>query len=251
MAKRREAQHSRPFHQEQPMSKPEMILASELVEDFDLYPRKDVDSQHVASMAESMAAGNELPPIIACRKTKRIVDGFHRRRAWIRHGGDGVRIPVVFHDYRSEGELFLEAMALNSGHGRRLATFDQVRCATMAAKFKLKPAQIASALRLTTERVEVLLDTRTATGALSSEPKAAPGERLQIPIKRTISHMAGTRLTKGQQEANSKLSGMSPLFYVNQLLLLLDNNLLPENDECLEDGLKRLHELLESRMVPA
>lgn len=230
------------------MSKPEMIPASELVEDFDLYPRKDVDSQHVANMLETLAAGNELPPIIADRKSKRIVDGFHRRRAWIRHSGEDITVPVIFHDYKNEGEIFLEAMALNSAHGRRLATFDQVRCATMAAKLKLKPAQIAHALRLTTERVEHLLDKRTATARLSNQPKGSPQSE-RIPIKRTISHMAGGNLNKGQQDANQKLSGMSPLFYVNQLLLLLDNGLMPENDENLEDGLKKLHQLLEERLA--
>lgn len=229
------------------MAKPEMILASELVEDFDLYPRKDVDSQHVANMVEYLKAGGGLPPIIACRKTKRIADGFHRRRAWVRFGGEGVTVPVVFRDYKNDGELFLEAMEFNSGHGRRLATFDQVRCATMAAKLKLKPAQVASALRLTTERVEMLLNTRTATGTLNSQQKGSPRE--QIPIKRTISHMAGENLNKGQQEANQKLSGMSPLFYVNQLLLLLENGLMPEDDENLDDGLKKLHQLLEERLV--
>src|SRR5688572_13414948 len=60
----------------------ETIKASELVEDFDLYPRGDVDGTHVLSLVQALEAGVELPPIIACKKTKRIVDGFHRRRAF-------------------------------------------------------------------------------------------------------------------------------------------------------------------------
>jgi hypothetical protein len=85
---------------------------------------------------------------------------------------------------------------------------------------------------------------------LSNQPKGSPQSE-PIPLKQTICHMAGQNLNKGQQEANKKLSGMSPLFYVNQLLLLLRNGLLPEEDESLKKGLKALHQLLGERLVVA
>lgn len=220
--------------------KPEMVPASELVEDFDLYPRKDVDSQHVSNLVEALAADVELPAIIADRKSKRITDGFHRRRAWIRQAGnEDALIPVVFKDYKTDGEMFLDAMERNSAHGRRLASFDHVRCAMMAAKLKLKPATIAAALRLTTQKIEDLLSTRTATATLQGSNRTTP-----VALKRTIRHMAGATMTKEQGEANLKLGGMSPAFYVNQVILLLENKLMPEDDENLNERLMALRKLL-------
>ena len=233
------------------MAKVELIAASELVEDFDLYPRPDVDSTHVNNMTESLHAGEELPPIIACGKSKRIVDGFHRRRAWLRFGGATVKVPVVFRDYRNDGELFLEATTLNSGHGRRLTAYDHVRCATIASRLKLKPAQIAVALRLTVDKVETLLTTRTATGPLRGRLAADDPDGNIVPIKRTIQHMAGKRLTKEQESGNDRLSGMQPMFYVNQLITLLECDLMPKDDEKLDAGLERLESLLKQRMVGA
>lgn len=122
----------------------------------------------------------------------------------------------------------------------------------MAARFKLEPSVIAKALKLTTARIESLLETRTATAKLtgryaySESPDSGP-----VPLKRTIRHMAGERLTKPQQEANQKLSGMAPAFYVNQLILLLENGLMPGDDENLESRLRILFELLESRVAAA
>ena len=40
------------------------VKAAELIEDFSLYPRSQVDGAHVQSMTESLLAGEKLPPII-------------------------------------------------------------------------------------------------------------------------------------------------------------------------------------------
>jgi hypothetical protein len=217
------------------MAKQQTTPAAELVEDFDLYPRHDVDSLHVTYMVDSLAAGEDLPPVIADRKTKRIVDGFHRRRAFIRHGGESVEVPVIWKDYKNDGELYLDAIRLNSAHGRRLTSVDAVRVASKAEALGLSVAVVASALRMTTEKVEGLVVSRSA--------RTPAG--LHVPLKRTIKHMAGRKLTKAQESANDKLSGMNALFYVNQLILLLENDLMPVEDENLTAGLQRLHGLLE------
>lgn len=210
------------------------IKASELVEDFDLYPRGDVDSSHVASIAEALAAGEAMPPVIACKATKRIVDGFHRRRAAIKFGGPDATIEVVFKTYASDGELFLDAMEHNSGHGRRLTSVDAVRSATKAKAFGLDDLVIAKALKMTVERVGALVVDRTA--------KCGPAI---VSLKQTIRHMAGRKLTKPQQEANRKLSGMNQVFYVNQIITLIENDLLDTENETLMERLQVLQGLME------
>ena len=56
--------------------------------------------------------------------------------------------------------------------------------------------------------------------------------------------MAGQSLTKKQLEANGKLGGQEQGFYVTQLILLLENNLLDREDGVLMTKLKRLRELM-------
>ncbi len=216
----------------------EMIKASELVEDFDLYPRGDVDGTHVLSLVQAIESGVELPPIIACKKTKRIVDGFHRRRAWLRFGGDGVEVPVILKSYTSDAKLYLEAMTSNASHGRRLTAVDYSRATTKARALGLDDATIAKCLHLTVDRVTELVIDRTAKCG-----------RVAVALKRTIRHMAGHSLTKEQSAANDKLSGMNQAFYVNQIITLIESGLLDKENENLIERLKILHGLLDGLLV--
>lgn len=214
------------------------VKASELVEDFDLYPRGDVDSSHVASIAEALLAGEEVPPVIADKKTKRIADGFHRRRAFIKNGGPDAVVPVIFKEYASEADLFIDAMAHNSGHGRRLTSVDAVRSATLAEKLGITVDVVAKCLKMTIDRVGTLVADRTAKCGMTT-----------VPLKQTIRHMAGKKLSKPQQEANRKLSGMNQVFYVNQLITLIEADLLDKENEELMLKLQQLQGMLEGLLV--
>lgn len=208
------------------------VLASELVFDFTLYPRVSVDAQHVAYIAEAMRAGASFPPVIVDKKSKRVIDGFHRIKAVLRLNPDG-KIEVEWKSYRNEQEMFLEAVTLNAGHGRTLAMYDRTRCVVVAEALGIDPARIATALHLTVERITELLATRTAT--FGGGP---------VPLKRTLLHMAGRRLTKAQEKAQEKLSGMNQVFYVNQLITLIDADLLDTENPVLMETLRKLYGLL-------
>ena len=216
------------------------IKASELVEDFDLYPRGDVDGQHVLSLVQAIESGVTLPPVIACKKTKRIVDGFHRRRAFLRYYGDDATIPVVLKTYKSDAELYAEAMMANSAHGRRLTSVDYSRAMTKGRALGLDDATIAKCLHLTIDKVtELVIDRSAKVG------------RVTVPIKRTIQHMAGKTLTREQAAANDKLSGMNQQFYANQLITLIESGLLDKSDDRLIERLRVLQGLLEGVLVAA
>lgn len=216
------------------------IKASELVEDFDLYPRGDVDGSHVLSLVQAIESGVSLPPVVACKKTKRIADGFHRRRALMRFHGDDVTIPVVLKAYKNDAELYAEAMMANSAHGRRLTSVDFSRAMTKGRALGMDDATIAKCLHLTIDKVTELVIDRSAKCG-----------RITVPIKRTISHMAGKVLTKEQSAANDKLSGMNQAFYANQLITLIESDLLDKADERLIERLRVLHGLLDAILAAA
>ncbi len=216
------------------------LKCSELVFDFDLYPRPNIDAAHVRNIMTALEAGEELPPIEVEEKSKRIVDGFHRARAKQRVGGDNATIVANVKSYPSDKALFLEAVRLNAAHGRSLTSYDRAHAIILADKLGIDHDSLAGALRMTVERVN---DLRVERSAIA--------EKLTVPLKRTIKHMAGKKLNKGQQEANVKLSGMDAKFYVRQVIMLLENDLLDEEDEELEPLLETLAKALRQRKKAA
>jgi hypothetical protein len=210
------------------------IKVSELVLDFELYPRNNVDAFNVKQIAEAMAAGTEMPPVIVDRQSKRVIDGFHRCKAAIRLHGENAEIEVVEKTYSSEAAMFLDAMRLNASHGARLDPCDRVHCLILAERLKLTVEQVAGALHMTTDKLASLRADRTATSA-----------GLTVPLKSTIRHFAGGKLNKRQAEANDRLSGMRQVFYVNQIIELVEAKLLDTTDGNLMARLEHLSELLE------
>ena len=211
------------------------LKASELVLDFDLYPRNNVDSHNVRNIADALDAGAELPPVIIDKKSKRVVDGFHRVKAHIRLYGEEAKIQVVEKTYRDDAAMFLDAARYNASHGAKLDPCDRTRCTIIAERLSIPIEAMAGALNMPVDKLASLSTTRTA--------KATGG--LTVPLKRTNQHMAGRRLTKAQEAANERSSGMSQQFYVNQLIDLIQSGLLNTEDQNLIDRLRQLNELLD------
>lgn len=137
--------------------KVEMHHAHLLVEDSDLYPRHKVDETHVTSLAEALRSGVSLPPIVADSRTKVVIDGWHRLRAYRRVYGDTVKVPVVFKSYPDRASMVREAVELNIVHGLRLQPVDQVRSAHLLKAAGLDTKQIAVVMRMTEARTEQIL----------------------------------------------------------------------------------------------
>ena len=211
---------------------------SELVLDFDLYPRGSVDSHHVGEIAQAIEAGATMPPIVIDKKSKRITDGFHRWRAYKQLNDEEFEVECVEKAYKNEGEMLLDAMRFNASHGRALTSHDKAHCLIIAKKFKLSDHLVAQALNLTTGKIGKMRSTKI--GRLGRRP---------IALKRTIRHMAEKPLTVDQGEANEKLSGMAQLFYVNQLKILIKSNLIDYDNADLMEGLQELRVMLDGMFV--
>ena len=97
--------------------------------DFDesLYPRKGgVDEQTVNMMGRAFDAGATFPPIVADKATKKVVDGFHRGRMYLKKGLAETEVELV--SYKTVADLFLDAVRRNATHGRKLSPWDHVHC---------------------------------------------------------------------------------------------------------------------------
>jgi len=224
-----------------------MIALSELVMDYDLYPRVAIDTTHVAAMREAYRGGVHFPPIVADAASKRITDGFHRTRVWFHELGQDAEVAVILKPYKNDAEMFLDAMRLNAAHGKNLSPFDRARCAMRCRKYRIGMQQVAAALGMSVATIKGIAEGRVAT---SSTPNKANVNE-EVVLKRTIQHMSGKTLTQNQEKANERLSGMQQIFYVNQVLLLVENNLLDLENESLMIAITKLGEAIQSLTVPA
>lgn len=145
--------------------------ASELIEDMSVYPRHGIDDAHVQRLIEAIRADEDLPPITICVKSKRIVDGFHRLKAHVIVHGEDARIQVVEKRYANDGELFADAVRLNTAHGKTIPLDDVDFIFRRAKAFGLDDLSVSRALRLTTERLSQLTTKReTVLKTARSEP---------------------------------------------------------------------------------
>lgn len=212
--------------------------AAELVIDYDVYPRNNIDAHNVRTIADAILAGVKMPPVIIDKRTKRVIDGVHRTKAVLLLDDNG-EIDCIEKQFKSERELFIEAARLNACHGARLDPCDRAKCCIIAEKLGIDMDVLAGALNMPVDKLAKLHVNRTA--------KTSGG--LQIPLKRTFQHMQGRRLTKPQIEVNARSSGWNQVFYANQLIDMIEADLLDKEDEKLFERLQRLHELLEELMV--
>ena len=206
---------------------------SELIFDFDVYPRVSIDSQHTAYMGQAYQAGAKFPPVVIDAKSKRITDGFHRVKFYGIEEGPDFEIECIERDYTNEREMLLDAMRMNASHGRNLTKYDRTRCFLMAQKYRIGMKIAAEALGMKVSEIKAI-----------GEGRVAMFDGKQVPIKRTVEHLAGQSITEDQFNANAKLSGMNHAFYAQQIITLLDNKMLDVEDEKLILVLRTLHSKL-------
>ena len=211
---------------------------SSLVLDFEIYPRTDVNSTNVSQIVEATVSGVEMPPVLIDRKSRRVIDGFHRCKAATRINGDDAEVGIIERSFKNDSEMLLEAIRLNSSHGYKLDSCDRTRCVILAAKLQITDSALGQALNVTTDRLAKLRNTRIC-----------PNGKLSVPIKTTIKHMAGQTLTARQKQANDRLSGMGQTFYVNQLIELFEADLIDWTNDQFIARIETLRALIEGALV--
>jgi hypothetical protein len=207
------------------------IPAGSLVLDKNVYPRTEVDADHVFNLHEAYKCDVPLPPPIVCGKTLRIVDGAHRISAWIRFRGPDAPLEVVERYYTDDRALFLDALKANAKHGRSLTTDDRRRSAGIADKLQIDKDLLATELSIS----------RAVVGGLSAA--ARPGGEVlaaRSPLL-TSKALKRTRIKNQIRQAN-------PMQDLKQAITLIRRNLSQVNpsvaakDTRLAAAINSLHE---------
>jgi len=214
------------------MSRRAKVALASLVEDFQLYPRGTVNAGHVRDLRRSLEAGHadKIPAIVVEAGTLRIVDGFHRRRAYTQHWGADHKVTVELRTYETELELYQDAAVLNATHGQPLDRDDQVRVAVRMRELGAQDEQIALTLHVTQPRVEELLVHYTA--------QSTGGET--VVLKHSARHLAGQTLTLEQEQVQPHITGTATLRLVRDLRERLRYHVVDLSNPKVRDALAEL-----------
>jgi len=198
----------------------------------DLYPRENRDWIVVTRYVDRLAIGHKAPPIIVTKKAKRylLVDGLHRLEAWKRyqnrfapvgkHVSQTINAEIV--EYKSDLDLYKDAIKRNMEHGIPLGTYDKLNIALRLKRHGMKLSQIAPLLYLPIVRLEKQLADRL------QETSMGP-----IILKRTVAHLA---TAKGQASVeithNDQMmySGANQSYLIWQIINVIREGWLDKKD---------------------
>jgi len=212
---------------------PNKQIAS-LVLDETIYPRHTVSVANVSAIAEAILAGADIPPILIDSGSNRVIDGFHRVRAFERLYGAEAEIPVVSKRYKDRKAMLTDAIRHNVGRGQDLTRWDSLRCVELAEEVGMPINTLAGLLQWQPERLQAYTESKRGTTL----------DDRKVMLKRSLRHRVGRPLTEAQEEVNRTSSGMSVLFHINQIVSLLETDMLPESEQVAE-RLRHLCELAE------
>lgn len=211
------------------------VRLASLVEDLDMYPRTQVSSVHVTTLISAIEAGCELPPLIVDRKSKRIVDGFHRRRAYLKVLGSDASVEAELRTYKSDAELFAAAVEANTAHGLPLQEIEKRRVVFRLDDLGVGSDRIASALRTSPDKIDkIRLKVATVT-------EGGGSIRLE-PLKRPLFHKQGSEMTEAQAKAHRSAPGTSYALTIRQLRDAVRFDLLDRTDGRIIEALQALSE---------
>lgn len=209
------------------------VKASKLILDYNLYPRHQINPQNVRDLRRALQTGVTLPPVIADKKSQRVIDGFHRVTEALK---DDRKIDIEYKTYKNDSAMLLDAIRLNAGHGQKLTEYDKARCVAIAGEAGISRGELAAAMAVTTERVDQIRRDKIAIA-----PSGRP-----LPIKHALRKLAGKHLTVEQARANERVTGTSQVFMVNQVIDLLEGNLIDHENKNLMERIGALYDLLSS-----
>lgn len=200
--------------------KTQKIKLSAFVFDESLYPRLSVDDSHISDLVRALQAGVVLPPVVVEKGTNRIVDGRHRVGAYRRVLKDDSAIDAEVRTYPNEAALFMDAVACNASHGRKLARQDQAHIVLKLRDLGVKDTDISVALHVPQDVVQ-----RLSVRIVHDDAGVV------YPLKRGVEHMRGQTMTVGQLAAMKSVRSAEVGRLCMELSSLIANDMIDTSDE--------------------
>jgi ParB-like chromosome segregation protein Spo0J len=204
----------------------QQVKVADLVFDEELYPRRHIDTQRIRLLTRAVEGGATLPPIVVCRKTKKIIDGVHRYHVAMELEAD--KIDAELRNYANDGERIKAASLLNATHGLPLNEGDRLKVIAMAENLGLRDPEIAEMLQTTADYIQRALKPRYAE--VDRRHIATGGKLEKIPLKGSVRHLSGQKVSELQAGALNSAPGSSYILNVRQLKDAIQYGLLPPRE---------------------
>lgn len=204
------------------------VPISQLVLNWDYYPRTSVNSKNTSGIKDGIRAGNKIPPIVAWKGRNWIVDGFHRYRAYLQVYGADYRVQVTFKDYETESDFFVDSVAYNSTHGQQLTTADEARIVLLSDSLGLPRERLEGILPR--ERIEKVAQFRATApeGVYTKDIPIFVGSQQMVPLKRVVvEDLGGAELTQDQANALAVANATPKLTMLKQVTMFLKAGMIP------------------------
>ena len=153
---------------------------ADLLFDYNLYPRKEIDKQKINDYAKAMKTGATFPPIKVglFEGNKIVIDGFHRAHARIQLKIEYIECQSL--QFQSEAELFAEAVRANSSHGKPFTAIEVKANIRRLRRYNFDPKDIVNivhipASEIRSESTKPILVLTLPSGKKLSCLKVRPG----------------------------------------------------------------------------
>jgi hypothetical protein len=210
------------------------IKLTEIVCDESLYPRKAVNPYFVHRMIEALESGSEFPAVVVEQSTGRLVDGWHRHQVYLAKGIKDIE--AIGKSYLNDSDFFADAVQLNTEHGIPLTAYDLRNAVARLEKMGYQRDAISKVVKLPVDKIAEI--SKGFGTSESGDP---------VALKGGLSHMQGQQLSQQQITAQKHYGGHKAVFYVRQLILLLNEDLWPRDELNFRQEMDRLMALWEGQ----
>jgi hypothetical protein len=197
---------------------------SELILNYDIYPRHDVDRVRVNEYVTAMQSGAVFPPVRIDSENKWVVDGFHRFTAYQKLKVE--EIEVETYKFDNQAELIWWSINWNAQHGLKLTQHDQARCINIGRDMGLSDNQIAQALCITIDKITKMEKERIRIDSGTGRP---------VEVKKVIANITSDTVTQGQLDAQKPFNAMGASYHIKRAYDTLRFGLLPVNESSISD----------------
>lgn len=199
---------------------------------------RPVNDLVVSQYRQHMRAGCVFPRIVALGKTKGIVSGHHRHRAYMLEYGEGHVVDVMLIDLKTDAEALEYAVRENIAHGMPMDGISRKRAIVKLRALGREPEAIANLFGVSVKRVETLA---SLCVVVRGEPRA---------VKRGLEHIAGTKVAEKQYDEHERMDRGVPAWQTaNQLVRWIRNGWVNMEDAKTFSAMEQLHAALAELMA--
>jgi len=199
--------------------KTKTVKVLELIQDWHLWPRHEagkLDSTNVTKLREVLKSGRKFnTPIIVDAASLRIIDGFHRCRAYLDVLGEDAETEVVLREYADEIAMRIDAAHFANSGSLQLTPKDVTHFALGMRRDHVPWPRIAEALDMDVERCRTLVEGRSLT--------TQDGSKIAVSAAAVelVKHLDGKKADAEQEHFARTANGSPPMAHAHMLLKAL------------------------------